>query len=100
MEYETMKNPHFPNGISEAATHCDGCDEESICNCENNERVTPYFTDEQWAQAAIALPCEETLTERCKKIKKTCKKTFDRLKKDWEACGGKPFIKQKTSYRG
>jgi len=100
MEYETLKNPHFPNGISEAAAHCDGCDEESICNCENNERVTPYFSDEQWTHDASATSAaEEPAGNRCKKIKSRCKKTVNRLKKDWKTCRGKPYIKQKTSCR-
>ena len=101
MEYETPKRTNFPNGISEAATHCEGCDEESVCNCENNERVTPYFGDDQWTPVSPtrANPSPEPLRNRCKKIKDQCKQTANRLKKDWKACGKKPYIKQKVSCR-
>ena len=45
MEQTHQNAPLFPNDHPPAATHCDDCDEESFCNCENNERVTPYYAD-------------------------------------------------------
>ena len=98
MEYEP-KNAHFPNGISEAATHCDGCDEESVCNCENNERITPYFGDDPWIPASPSPTEKETVRGRCNQIKTRCQGMAKRLKKDWKACGKDPYIKQKVSCR-
>jgi hypothetical protein len=97
MEYET-KNAHFPNGISEAATHCDGCDEESVCNCENNERITPYFGHDQWIPALVRTE-KKTVSDHCKTFKSRCQNMASRLKKDWKACGKNPYIKQKASCR-
>ncbi|MBQ9807011.1 MAG: hypothetical protein IJW49_10985 [Clostridia bacterium] len=98
MENEAMKDRLFPNGIAEPATYCDDCDEESICNCESNERVTPYYSDSANGHCA-GCKGASTVKQRCKKIKKSCCDTFDRLKKDWKSCGATPYIKQTRTCR-
>ncbi len=98
MENEAMKKRLFPNGIAEPATYCDDCDEESFCNCESNERVTPYYSDQANGHCA-GCKGDTTVKQGYKKIKKTCCDTFHRLKKDWKACGGKAYIKQTSTCR-
>lgn len=96
MENEAMKDRLFPNGIAEPATYCDDCDEESFCNCESNERVTPYYSDSANGHCA-GCKGQTAVTQGYQKIKKSCCDAFDRLKKDWKASGGKPYIKQTRS---
>ena len=103
MEYETKQNGLFPNGIAESATHCDGCDEVSVCNCESNERVTPYFSDDGLYAGSDEIAddpcCKTTVQNCCQTAKKVAKKTVRRIMRDWKACDGKPYIRQTTSHR-
>ena len=98
MENEARKDRLFPNGIAEPATYCDDNDEESICNCENNERVTPYYSDEANGHCAGCSGIGNA-KQSYQKIKNSCKQIFARLKKDWKACGKNTHIKQTTICR-
>lgn len=102
MEIDNEKNPLFiRNNPGGAVTHCEDCDEESFCNCENNEQLTPYYSD--------GSPNRKAHTEQghkkhkasaaYQKAKKSCTATFHRLAKDWKETQGNPCIKQTAIYR-
>ena len=103
MQNETTKNPLALTNLPSTATHCDGCDEESMCNCENNEQITPYFSDDGIQTAERYGPkCslgQEAAEAGCQKFKKTCQSIGKRLQNDWKATKGKPYIKQTSTLR-
>ena len=103
MQNENTKNPLALINLPITTTHCDGCEEESMCNCENNERITPYFSDDGKRSAELYGPkCsigKDATCAPCEKIKQTCQSIGKRLQKDWEATNGKPYIKQTSTLR-
>ena len=103
MQNETAKNPLALTNLPSTATHCDGCNEESMCNCENNERITPYFSDDGQQTAEQYGPkCHvaiETAQEPLQSLRQACKSVKKRLRADWRASGKNPYLKQTSTMR-
>ena len=102
MQNETTKNPLALTNLPSTATHCDGCDEESMCNCENNEQITPYFSDDGIQTAERYGPKCHVETGYAKdpiSTKQTCESVKKRLRTDWRAIGKNPYIKQTSTLR-
>ena len=102
MEQTNQNAPLFPNDSPPTATHCDDCDEESFCNCENNERVTPYYTDPCAPDApteANAACGKRTLKITCGNARKKVIKAVNRLCRDWKEGAGNPYIKKTSTTR-
>ncbi|MBE6601090.1 MAG: hypothetical protein E7637_01090 [Ruminococcaceae bacterium] len=102
MEQDNVKNPLFLRNLpSGAVTHCEDCDEESFCNCENNEQITPFYSDGDPRRKARTEEGHKhkKSTAAYQKVKKSCSATLDRLTKDWKETKGNPCIKQTAVYR-
>lgn len=44
-------------------------------------------------------PCKELFLQKCEEIHDAWTTMANRLKKDWEACGNNPYIKETTVYK-
>ena len=62
------------------------CEEESFCNCENNEQITPYLRDDCDCFDRAA----EAVADRCNQIKSGCEDKLKALKKGRK----NPYFKQ------
>ncbi len=72
---------------------CDDCEEISICNCENNEIVTPCEPETDTVEE-VTESSREMLTRKCQEVKDTFRSTASRLVNDWKETKGNPYIKQ------
>ena len=95
MDNESMNVLH-PEEEPNSATICSECEELSVCNCENDETVTVYETDD----CCCMDECEaeeskmDKISRKCREVKETCQGTASRLIEDWKEAGGNPYIKQ------
>ena len=89
-----------------AAVPCHDCDEVSICNCESNEQITPYYSDTE--ELPIGECCEpprsrkkvkEQLKKTCCEVSDLCQKTAKRLAKDLKQTNGNPYLKHTSTCR-
>ena len=100
MENENVTVLH-PEEDLNSATVCAEGEEISVCNCENDEEVT-LFESEDEIDLDYDVDCEEELTEspkdifarKCREIKEVCNSTAARLVNDWKETNGNPYIKQ------
>ena len=102
MEHEYTKNRLLINNLPPTLTHCNDCDEESVCNCENNEQITPYYSDTQPKEAPAADMRAQKKHGSAKKtaIYRTAKsyaKKLGNLAHHLRASKGKLYIKQTTT---
>ena len=98
MDTEKM-NVLPPEEEANSATVCSEGEELAICNCENEEIVTVYESDDCDVCDACKEEDEECaykckIAEKCREVKEICQLTAARLIEDWEATDGRPYIKQ------
>ena len=82
-----------------SATLCDDCEELSVCNCENNETVTVYESedclDDPFDKADDEAETKrQLLARKCREAKEACQSTASRIVNDWKETNGNPYIKQ------
>ena len=104
MEQDYTKNPLFLKNLpSGAVTHCEDCDEESFCNCENNEQITPYYSDDEarsdCPKKSETCRCKDRLRKKYQQAKTVCQQTVKRLTKDLKSSQGNPYIKETVTCR-
>ena len=100
MENENM-NVLPPEEELNSATICAEGEALSVCNCENDEEVT-LFESEDDIELDYDVEYEEELAEspkdmfarKCREIKDVCNSTATRLVNDWKETNGNPYIKQ------
>ena len=100
MENENM-NVLPPEEELNSATVCAEGEALSVCNCENDEEVT-LFESEDDIELDYDVEYEEELAEspkdmfarKCREIKDVCNSTATRLVNDWKETNGNPYIKQ------
>ena len=80
----------LPDGdLTDSLTHCDDYDAQAFCNCENNECITPYQSDEQVSDS------EAWEAHTAPQNKKTAdQSTANRLCVAWKAANGNPYLKK------
>ncbi len=117
MENENMKIP-TPEEEVNSATVCDTGEELAICNCENQEEVTVYESEDlldsledidsdeeieldfdfadlsEDGETAPAESIADRMTRKCREVKELCNSTAARLVNDWKETNGNPYIKQ------
>ena len=96
MENENITVLH-PDEEVNSASVCSDCEELSVCNCENDEIVTVYETDDCLIDAEEAVETEskkEKIARKCREVKDACQSTASRLVSDWKETAGNPYIKQ------
>ncbi len=91
MENENITILHPEDEVYHADS-CDDCEETSICNCENQEIVTPCEVDfeEETAEESH----KDMLARKCREVKDSFRATAARLANDWKETNGNPYIKQ------
>ena len=89
MENENVTVLH-PEEELNSATVCTEGEELSVCNCENDEEVT-LFESEDEIDLDYDVDYEEELVESPKDV---FARTAARLVNDWKETNGNPYIKQ------
>lgn len=108
MENENRSDPRPIDEEINSATLCGDCEELSVCNCENSERVTPYRTDAPecdteedffLADSTRKESKAETFARKCREVSDACRSTADRLATAWKKTKGRPYVRQTTVCR-
>ncbi len=88
-----------------SATICTDGEGLSVCNCENQEEVTVFETDDAidteesaFCESPSVANCimnvaSEKIAQKCVELKSTIGDTVSRLARDWKATNGNPYIK-------
>ena len=100
MENEIMTVLH-PDEELNSATVCAENENLSVCNCENDEEVTLFESDDEidldydveYDEEAAETP-KALFARKCREVKEICDSTAARLVNDWKETAGNPYIKQ------
>ena len=65
------------------------CEEQSFCNCENSETITPYLRDD----CDCFDEATETVADKCREIRAACEEKVDELAQKWKKCNKNPYFK-------
>ena len=95
-EKMTIQNPEEELN---SATVCGAYEELSVCNCENDETVTVYESEDcleeafdEWDEEAESR--KAMIARKCREAKEACQSTAARIVSDWRETNGNPYIKQ------
>lgn len=100
MENENMTVLH-PDEDLNSATVCAEGEDLSVCNCENDEEVTLFESEDEieldyeveYDEEPIET-AKEIFARKCREVKEICNTTTVRLVNDWKETNGNPYIKQ------
>ena len=100
MENEIMTVLH-PDEELNSATVCAENEDLSVCNCENDEEVTLFESDDEIDldyeveyDESPAESAKEIFARKCREVREICDSTAARLVNDWKESNGNPYIKQ------
>ena len=101
MENENVTVLH-PEEELNSATVCAEGEEISVCNCENDEEVTLFESEDdidldydvEYDNEELTESAKDVFARKCNEIKAVFDSTAARLVNDWKETNGNPYIKQ------